>query len=203
MQATLERSGDSGTLELTGLRQLPSSEVYQAWVQRDGRMEPSSLFAPRRNGTASAAIPRHLDGAARVLVTVEPAAAAWQPTSAPLVARRRQLSSTRRARRGREITHLGCCAHGRDLLPPSRPRDRGPLLELRPADLPRLHDALAGRDALPGMLAADDQGGARGRAPSTDVGAAPATCVLIGLNVVAFLAEIATGTGGLSGAAAA
>ena len=85
VQATLERSGDSGMLELTGLRQLRSSQVYQAWVQRDGRMEPSSLFAPRRNGTASAAIPKHLDGAQRVLVTVEPRGGSMAPTSAPLV----------------------------------------------------------------------------------------------------------------------
>ena len=86
VQATLERSGDSGMLELTGLRQLPPSEVYQAWVQRDGRLEPSSPIAPRRNGTASAAIPQNLNGAARVLVTVEPRGGSPQPTSAPLVA---------------------------------------------------------------------------------------------------------------------
>jgi anti-sigma-K factor RskA len=85
VQAKLERTGDSGTLELTGLRQLPSREVYQAWVQQGGRMEPSSLFAARRNGTASAAIPRHLDGARRVLVTVEPRGGSMAPTSAPLV----------------------------------------------------------------------------------------------------------------------
>ncbi len=86
VQATLKRTGDSGMLELTGLRQLPASEVYQAWVQRDGRMRPSSLFAPQGNGTASAGIPRHLDGAQRVLVTVEPRGGSAQPTSAPLVA---------------------------------------------------------------------------------------------------------------------
>ncbi len=84
VQATLERTGDSGTLELTGLRQLPPSEVYQAWVQRGGRMEPSSLFAARRNGTASAAIPQHLDGAQKVLVTIEPGGGSMAPTSVPL-----------------------------------------------------------------------------------------------------------------------
>jgi anti-sigma-K factor RskA len=86
VQATLERTGDSGTLELTGLRQLPSKRVYQAWVQRGDVMEPSSLFAPHRNGTASAAIPHQLDGARRVLVTVERRGGSDQPTSAPLVA---------------------------------------------------------------------------------------------------------------------
>ena len=43
------------------------------------------LFAPRRDGTASAAIPRHLDGARQVLVTVEPRGGSMAPTSAPLV----------------------------------------------------------------------------------------------------------------------
>lgn len=83
--ANLERKGDSGTLQVVGLTALGPREDYQAWVQRDGRMEPSSLFAPRSNGTASAAIPRHLDGAERVLVTIEPAGGSEEPTSAPLV----------------------------------------------------------------------------------------------------------------------
>ena len=39
------------------------------------------------------------------------------------------------------------------LLPPSRPRDRRLVLELRAADLPGLHDADAGRHALPGVRA--------------------------------------------------
>ena len=41
-----------------------------------------------------------------------------------------------------------------DLLPPPGPRDRGLLLELRTPDLSRLHDAVAGRHALPGVRAA-------------------------------------------------
>jgi len=86
VQATLERSGDSGTLQLTGLRQLPAKRIYQAWVQRGETMEPSSLFAPRRNGSASAATPHQLDGAQQVLVTVEPRGGSDQPTSTPLVA---------------------------------------------------------------------------------------------------------------------
>lgn len=85
VMASLERKGDSGTLQLAGLTPLGSDEVYQAWVQRDGGMEPSSLFAPRANGSASAAIPKHLDGARAVLVTIEPRGGSEEPTSAPLV----------------------------------------------------------------------------------------------------------------------
>jgi anti-sigma-K factor RskA len=83
--ASLERSGDSGTLEVSGLAQLPRSQVYQAWVQRDGHMEPSSLFAARSSGMGTAAIPHGLDGAQAVAVTVEPHGGSRQPTSQPLV----------------------------------------------------------------------------------------------------------------------
>jgi anti-sigma-K factor RskA len=84
VQAKLERNGDSGTLELAGLKQLPPSSVYQAWVQRNHRIQPSSLFGARRNGTASAAIPHHLDGANQVMVTVEPRGGSKQPTGSPI-----------------------------------------------------------------------------------------------------------------------
>jgi len=83
--ASLERSGDSGTLEVSGLAQLPRSQVYQAWVQRGGHMEPSSLFAARSSGRGTAAIPHGLDGAQAVAVTVEPHGGSRQPTSQPLV----------------------------------------------------------------------------------------------------------------------
>ena len=84
-EAALTREGDSGTLELTGLRQLPRSKAYQAWVQTGTRVEPSEVFDARPNGTASAAIPGHLDSADAVLVTVEPRAGSNQPTTAPIV----------------------------------------------------------------------------------------------------------------------
>jgi anti-sigma-K factor RskA len=84
VRAKLERTGDSGTLELAGLKQLPPSSVYQAWVQRNHRIQPSSLFGARRNGTASAAIPHDLDGANQVMVTVEPRGGSKQPTGSPI-----------------------------------------------------------------------------------------------------------------------
>jgi anti-sigma-K factor RskA len=86
ISATLEREGDTGTLELTGLRQLEEDRVYQAWVQHGDRMEDSSLFAPRADGTATAAIPHDdLRGGDAVLVTVEPRGGSRRPTADPLV----------------------------------------------------------------------------------------------------------------------
>jgi anti-sigma-K factor RskA len=85
IHATVERSGDSGTLMLTGLRQVRKGHVYQAWVRRDNRILPSSLFEARGNGTASTAMPHQLNGADTVMVTVEPRGGSKQPSSSPLV----------------------------------------------------------------------------------------------------------------------
>jgi anti-sigma-K factor RskA len=85
VQAMLERNGDSGTLELTGLKQAPPGRVYQAWVQKGGRIEPSSLFDVRRDGSANTAIPHQLSGADMVMVSLEPQGGSKQPTSSPIV----------------------------------------------------------------------------------------------------------------------
>jgi anti-sigma-K factor RskA len=83
--AQLARIGDSGTLQLFGLEQLPASEAYQVWVQRGDRLTPSFLFVPRTDGTASAAIPQGLDSADAVMVTAEPRGGSLRPSSAPIV----------------------------------------------------------------------------------------------------------------------
>ena len=101
----------------------------------------------------------------------------WGPPSAPIV---------------------GSRPDGRDLLPPPRPRDRRLLLLLRAADLPRLHDPDPGRHALPGVRRQRTKvvrgvGGA-----PRSAGAFPATFVLIAINVVVYLLEVAAGGGGFS-----
>jgi anti-sigma-K factor RskA len=82
---TLERDGDSGILRVRGMPSLAGDRVYEVWVQRDSELEPSSLFVPRSDHTADAAVPRSLDGADAVLVTEEPRGGSRQPTSAPLL----------------------------------------------------------------------------------------------------------------------
>ena len=83
--ASIERMGDAGTLQVAGLKQLGTGQVYQAWVQHGAEIVPSSLFAARRDGTASAAIPHYLEGADAVMVTVEPRGGSTQPGSEPVV----------------------------------------------------------------------------------------------------------------------
>lgn len=85
LRATLESSGDEGTLQMTGLQQAPSAHVYQAWVQHGEQVEPLSLFDARHNGTANVAIPHSLEGADAVMVTIEPRGGSRAPSNNPLV----------------------------------------------------------------------------------------------------------------------
>ena len=82
---TLEREDRVAILHLTRVPPLPKGSVYEVWVQRDGDLEPSSLFVPRRDRTADAAVPGTLDDADAVLVTREPRGGSEHPTSAPLL----------------------------------------------------------------------------------------------------------------------
>jgi anti-sigma-K factor RskA len=81
----LERSDGSAILTMSNLPALPADDVYEVWVERDGALEPSSLFVPRRDRTAEAAVPDGLDDADAVLVTREPRGGSRQPTSPPLL----------------------------------------------------------------------------------------------------------------------
>jgi len=82
--AELVSEGKSGTLHLAHLHQLPSDEVLQAWVERDGKVESAkTLFVPNQDGTASATID-DMDGVTTVMVTAEPRGGSVQPTSAPI-----------------------------------------------------------------------------------------------------------------------
>ena len=75
---------EMATLELDGMPRLPSSQVYEAWVDRDGELEPSSTFIVDRNGVGTTTIPR-VEGADRVMVTREPRGGSDRPTTAPLL----------------------------------------------------------------------------------------------------------------------
>jgi anti-sigma-K factor RskA len=82
---TLERHDGSAILSMTRLPALPSNQVYEVWVRRNGALQPSSLFVPRRDRTADAAVPGPLDNADAVLVTREPRGGSQHPTSPPLL----------------------------------------------------------------------------------------------------------------------
>jgi anti-sigma-K factor RskA len=84
--AKMVREGDSGTLRLANVDQLPPGEVLQAWVQRGKRIESAkALFVPNREGAATAVID-DMQGVNAVMVTAEPSGGSNYPTSKPIVA---------------------------------------------------------------------------------------------------------------------
>ncbi len=76
----LEVQGDEGTLHVVKLPGLPPDKDYQAWIQRDGDMEPSSTFDVREDGEV--AIDGSLEGADGVYITREPEGGSEEPTRA-------------------------------------------------------------------------------------------------------------------------
>ncbi len=78
MEASLEVQGDQGTLHVVKLPGLPPEKDYQAWIQRDGEMEPSSTFDIREDGEVQ--IEGSLEGAQGVYITREPEDGSEVPT---------------------------------------------------------------------------------------------------------------------------
>lgn len=74
-----------GTLRLANVHQVPEEKVLEAWVQREGTVEPvPALFVPDREGNASTMI-EDMDGVEVVMVTFEPKGGSDAPTSKPIV----------------------------------------------------------------------------------------------------------------------
>jgi anti-sigma-K factor RskA len=83
--ATMVREGDGGTLKLAHLRQTSPGKVLEAWVRREGQVEPvRALFVPDEDGRASTTI-ADMSGVEAVMVTEEPQGGSEQPTSPPIV----------------------------------------------------------------------------------------------------------------------
>ena len=83
--AKLVMDGDSGTLRLANVGEMPPNKVLEAWVQREGDVSPvRGLFVPDRGGRASTTIP-DMRGVEAVMVTAEPRGGSDSPTGAPMV----------------------------------------------------------------------------------------------------------------------
>lgn len=77
--------GNGGTLHLSGVHQLPSDKVLEAWVEREGEVEAvPALFVPDRNGQAETRIV-DMNGVETVMVTEEPSGGSDQPTGEPIM----------------------------------------------------------------------------------------------------------------------
>lgn len=85
MTVKMIQEGESGTLQLSGVPQVPSEKVLEAWVERGGEVEAvPALFVPDRNGQAETRI-ADMTGVETVMVTVEPQGGSEEPTSEPLM----------------------------------------------------------------------------------------------------------------------
>ena len=79
------REGDGGTLKLAHVHQTAPGKVLEAWVRREGEVEPvPALFVPDRAGRASTMI-ADMNGVDTVMVTEEPQGGSREPTSPPIV----------------------------------------------------------------------------------------------------------------------
>lgn len=79
------QEGESGTLHLSGLHQLPPDRVLEAWVEREGEVEAvPALFVPDRNGQAETRI-ADMNGVDVVMVTEEPQGGSDRPTGEPIM----------------------------------------------------------------------------------------------------------------------
>lgn len=86
-RVSLEITPNGSTLVAEHLPDPPEGRVYQVWVKRPN-LDPeptSTLFMPRKDGSAAAAVPGSLDGMEAVLVTHEPAGGSPTPTSQPMI----------------------------------------------------------------------------------------------------------------------
>ena len=72
-------------LRVEGLPEAGRGRVYQVWVERDGEVEPASIFDVDAEGAGAAAVPGSLDDVSAVMVTRERRGGAPQPTETPVL----------------------------------------------------------------------------------------------------------------------
>jgi len=82
--AVLERDGDSATLQVSNVPATKGNDVYQVWIQHGTTVEASSAFRPEADGSADTTIPAGLEGADKLMVTLEPEPDRPVPSSEPL-----------------------------------------------------------------------------------------------------------------------
>ena len=86
--ARLEIQGEGkrgAILEVRGMPSPRGDQVYQAWVERDGMIEPEPTFEVGPDGSGAVAVPDDLSDAEAVMVTREPRGGSRAPTGTPLL----------------------------------------------------------------------------------------------------------------------
>jgi anti-sigma factor RsiW len=81
----LEVHGNDAVLEVRGMPSPGRGRVYQAWVQRDGMVEPQPTFEVGADGRGAVAVPEDISGAQAVLLTREPRGGSRAPSEKPIL----------------------------------------------------------------------------------------------------------------------
>jgi anti-sigma factor RsiW len=76
---------DGAILTVQGMPPAGGEQVYQAWVQRDGMVEPQPTFEVGGDGGGAVAVPDDLSEAEAILVTREARGGARAPSEQPLI----------------------------------------------------------------------------------------------------------------------
>jgi anti-sigma-K factor RskA len=76
---------DGGILRVQGMPSPGRGRVYQAWVMRDGMVEPEETFEVGADGGGAVAVPENLSDAEAVLLTREPRGGAMAPSEQPIL----------------------------------------------------------------------------------------------------------------------
>jgi anti-sigma-K factor RskA len=84
--ATLKIDGDRATLVADNLPAPPEGRVYEVWVQKGGKVQPTdALFVPRSDGSVEAAVPGDASQFQKVMVSDEPPGGSDAPTGKVLM----------------------------------------------------------------------------------------------------------------------
>jgi len=76
---------DKAVLEVRGMPSLDQGQVYQAWVRRDGMVEPEPTFEVGEDGSGAVAVPEDLTDAEAVMLTREPRGGSRAPSEKPIL----------------------------------------------------------------------------------------------------------------------
>ena len=77
----VEDDAAGAVLLMSGLPQLGDDEIYELWVERDGRVIGVDTFAPDREGLAALAIDASVAGVRQAMITIEPEGGSTQPNA--------------------------------------------------------------------------------------------------------------------------
>jgi anti-sigma-K factor RskA len=87
VSATLDVTGDHGTLNVSHFPAPPAGKVYEVWRVVGKRYVPTdALFSVNTQGNGTTPVPGSLRGVHEILVTAEPLGGSLAPTSKPIIA---------------------------------------------------------------------------------------------------------------------